>query len=97
MVNWSQGKNFQDLDFECLGFLYGVSGEAARLWFNKASVLLLFFSFDRLLQVLDSIYTSSPFMFLTRNVTDNRFLRVLYEKAHSATLRWNFYLLPFTL
>ena len=31
----------QDIDFETLGFLYGVCGRTARDWFNKASVLLI--------------------------------------------------------
>ena len=43
IISWSQGQIFliQDIDFDCLGFMYGVSGEAARYWFNKASVLLI--------------------------------------------------------
>ena len=31
----------QDIDFSCLGFIYGVSHEAARFWFNRVSVLVL--------------------------------------------------------
>ena len=31
----------QDIDFECLGFLYGVCGRTARDWFNKASTFEL--------------------------------------------------------
>ena len=39
IISWSQGQIFliQDIDFDCLGSMYGVSGEAARYWFNKAS------------------------------------------------------------
>ena len=79
----------QDIDFECLGFLYGVCGRTASDWFNKASVLiiLIFFSFHRLFQVLESVYTSAPFLGLTRNVSNNVFLRIMYERAHAATLR----------
>ena len=42
IISWSQGQIFliQDIDFDCLGFMYGVSGWTARFWFNKASVLL---------------------------------------------------------
>ena len=54
-----------------------------------------FFSFHRLFQVLESVYTSAPFLGLTRNVSNNVFLRIMYERAHAATLRWKFYLSPF--
>ena len=38
-----RGKTYalQDIDFSCLGFIYGVSHEAARFWFNRVSVLVL--------------------------------------------------------
>ena len=79
------------MDFDCLGFLYGVTGEAARIWFNRASFFhLRFLLFDRKLQVLDSIYVSAPLLGLTRNVTNNTMLRMLYESSHSATLRLKF-------
>ena len=45
--------------------------------------------------MLESVYTSAPFLGLTRNVSNNVFLRIMYERAHAATLRWKFYLLPF--
>ena len=56
-----------------------------------------FFSFHRLFQVLESVYTSTPFLGLTRNVSNNVFLRIMYERAHAATLRWKFYLLQDSL
>ena len=45
--------------------------------------------------MLESVYTSAPFLGLTRNVSNNVFLRIMYERAHAAMLRWKFYLSPF--
>ena len=62
----------ENLDFDSLGMIYGVGRESARYWFN---------------QVFDSIATSSPFLHLLQNLSDNNCLRELYEQAHSATCR----------